>query len=49
MSGGGAATQAMIELVESRTLRCEPNGERTHDRCVGVCYLDGEDISEVMV
>jgi hypothetical protein len=22
---------------------------RTHDRCVGVCYLDGADISEAMV
>jgi micrococcal nuclease len=47
--GGGAATQAMIELVEGRMLRCELNGERTHDRCVGVCYLEGEDISEFMV
>jgi micrococcal nuclease len=25
------------------------DGERTHDRCVGVCYLDGADINEVMV
>jgi micrococcal nuclease len=47
--GGAAATQAMLELVRGRTLRCELDGERTHDRCVGVCYLDGEDISEVMV
>jgi micrococcal nuclease len=47
--GGGAATQAMIELVEGRTLRCELDGERTHDRCVGVRHLDGVDISEVMV
>jgi micrococcal nuclease len=47
--GGAAATQAMIELVQGRTLRCELDGERTHNRCVGVCYLDGEDISEVMV
>jgi micrococcal nuclease len=47
--GGGAATQAMLELVQGRTLRCELDGERTHDRCVGVCYLDGTDVSEVMV
>jgi micrococcal nuclease len=46
---GAAATQVMIELVQGRTLRCELDGERTHDRCVGVCYLDGQDISEVMV
>jgi hypothetical protein len=25
------------------------NGERTHDRCVGVCYLEGVDISAEMV
>jgi micrococcal nuclease len=36
-SGGDAATDAMIKLVEGRALRCELNGERTHDRCVGVC------------
>jgi endonuclease YncB( thermonuclease family) len=47
--GGAAATQAMLELVQGRTLRCELDGERTHDRCVGICYLDGADISEVMV
>ena len=28
---------------------CKLDGEETHDRCVGVCYLDGADISEVMV
>ena len=39
----------MIELVEGRTLRCELNGERTHDRCVGVCYLEGVEISAEMV
>jgi micrococcal nuclease len=37
---GGAQLEAMLELVEGRTLRCELNGERTHDRCIGVCYLD---------
>jgi endonuclease YncB( thermonuclease family) len=47
--GGAAATQAMLELVQGRELRCELDGERTHDRCVGVCYVDGADISEVMV
>jgi micrococcal nuclease len=47
--GGDAATRAMVELVDGRTLRCELNGERTHDRCVGICYLDGKDISAEMV
>jgi endonuclease YncB( thermonuclease family) len=47
--GGAEATEAMLELVQSRTLRCELDGERTHDRCVGVCYLNGEDVGEAMV
>jgi micrococcal nuclease len=47
--GGDAAMNAMIELVAGRTLRCELNRERTHDRCVGVCYLEGADISAEMV
>lgn len=32
------------KLVISREVRCEIDGEHTHDRCVGVCYLDGENI-----
>jgi endonuclease YncB( thermonuclease family) len=47
--GGAAATTTMTELVRGRTLRCELDGERTHDRCVGVCFLEGADISEVMI
>jgi micrococcal nuclease len=47
--GGDAAMDAMIELVAGRMLRCELNGERTHDRCLGVRYLDGKDISAEMV
>ena len=47
--GGAEATGAMLELVQSRTLRCELDGERTGDRCVGICYLDGTDISEILV
>ena len=48
-AGGLAATQAMNELVQGRTLRCELDGERTHDRCVAVCYLEAEDVAEAMV
>jgi micrococcal nuclease len=47
--GGAAAAQAMLELVQGHTLRCDLDGERTRDRCVGVCYLEGADISELMV
>lgn len=47
--GGAQATKAMRAMVQGRELRCELDGERTHDRCVGICYLEGEDISEIMV
>jgi micrococcal nuclease len=47
--GGAVATRAMVEMVEGRELRCELTGERTHDRCVGVCYLDGADIAAELV
>jgi micrococcal nuclease len=46
--GGAAAAHAMLDLVDGRELRCELNGERTHDRCVGICSLEAEDISEIM-
>jgi endonuclease YncB( thermonuclease family) len=47
--GGGEATAAMRALVAGKTLRCELDGEQTHDRCAGVCYLDGKDISATLV
>jgi hypothetical protein len=40
--GGAAATQAMLQLVQDRTLRGNLNGERTHDRCVVVCHLESQ-------
>jgi micrococcal nuclease len=39
----------MVEMVQGETLRRELKGERTHDRCVARCYLDGVDISATMV
>ena len=47
--GGRAATAAMRRLVDGHQVRCELNGERTYDRCVGVCYLDGADIATELV
>ena len=48
-AGGAEATRAMRHMVDGQKVRCELDGERTHDRCVGVCFLEGQDISEVMV
>ena len=39
----------MVELVEGGTLRCALDGERTHDRCVGIYYLEGRDIAAEMI
>ena len=39
----------MNELVLNREVRCELDGERTYDRCVAICYLDGVDIAATMV
>jgi endonuclease YncB( thermonuclease family) len=47
--GGAEATQEMLELVDGRTIRCDLDGERTHDRCVGICYFEGVDIAAMMV
>ena len=47
--GGSAATAAMTALVLGREVCCDLNGDRTYDRCVGGCYLDDQDISEIMV
>ena len=47
--GGAGASKAMEQLVLGRELRCELDGERTHDRCAGICYLNGADIAALMV
>jgi len=39
----------MTELVMGMRVRCELNGEKTHDRFVGVCYLDGKDIGATII
>jgi micrococcal nuclease len=39
--GDDRAAAAMEELVLDREVRCELDGERTHDRCVADCYVDG--------
>ena len=47
--GGAEATVAMVELALGRQVRCELDGERTHDRCVAVCYLEGRDLAAEMI
>lgn len=39
----------MADLVMGKRVRCELNGEKTHDRFVGTCYLDGQDIGASVI
>ena len=40
----------MQRIVAGQRLRCELTGEKTHDRKVGVCYLDdGTDIGAAII
>ena len=39
----------MARLVSGKTVRCVSNGERSFDRVVGTCYLDGQDIGETII
>ena len=46
---GRDARTFMIRLLSGETVSCDLNGERTYDRWVGVCYLDGQDIGSIAV
>lgn len=39
----------MARMVRGESVRCRLNGERTHDRWVGVCYLAGQDIGALAI
>jgi micrococcal nuclease len=46
---GREARTFMERLVHGRTVACVLDGDRTYDRWVGVCYLDGQDIGAVAI
>lgn len=39
----------MVDLVMEKSVRCELDGSKTHDRFVGICYLDEQDIGARIV
>ena len=43
------ATAFMGWLVMEKEVSCELNGERSRDRLIGICYLDGVDIGETII
>lgn len=46
---GVQSKQFMTELVMGKQVRCELTGEKSYDREIGVCYLDGEDIGAKVI
>ena len=46
---GQAAKQFMTLFVLNKNVECDLTGERSHDRLIGVCYLDGEDIGATAI
>ena len=41
---GPQSKNFMTDLVMGKRVRCELDGSKTHDRFVGICYLDEQDI-----
>jgi micrococcal nuclease len=46
---GPAATAFMRQLVEGKEVRCEPDGTRTRNRIVAICYLGNQDIGQAII
>ncbi|MBF9023294.1 thermonuclease family protein [Rhodobacterales bacterium FZCC0069] len=46
---GQQAKLFMAELVLNREVLCNLTGERSHDRLIGICYLNGEDIGAIAI
>lgn len=46
---GQNAKRWMVNYLRGKTIKCDLNGERTHDRWVGICYADGIDIGEAVI
>lgn len=46
---GQAARRWLVVFLEGKGVECQLNGERTHDRWVGVCYADGVDIGAAVI
>lgn len=47
--GGHEATAAMVRMIAGKLVTCDLTGERTHDRMVGICYVDGVDLGAAII
>ncbi len=46
---GPQSKALMTDLVMGKPVRCELDGSKTHDRFVGICYLDEQDIGATVI
>jgi endonuclease YncB( thermonuclease family) len=46
---GPAASAFLRQLVEGREVNCVPDGTKTRNRVVAVCYLAGKDIGQAII
>jgi endonuclease YncB( thermonuclease family) len=49
-TAAGRGGRAFLQRVlRGKAVRCDLNGERTHDRWIGICYVDGQDIGAIVI
>jgi endonuclease YncB( thermonuclease family) len=48
-AGGHKATAALIQIVKGQRVSCELDGTKSHDRVVGICYVEGRDVAAELV
>jgi micrococcal nuclease len=46
---GPAAMAFLRKLVEERDVTCVPDGTKTRNRIVAVCYLAGQDVGQLII
>ena len=46
---GNESKQFMNNMIVGKHLTCELSGERTYDRYVGTCYMEEQDIGEILI
>ena len=46
---GVASRDFMKRLVLAKQIRCEMNGDKSYDRFIALCFLNGKDIGETLI
>ena len=46
---GKDARRWMVNYLAGKAVECDLNGERSYDRWIGVCYVDGVDIGGAVI